>query len=510
MIQLNNPAEAVNWLKANVKGELRINSKDIQNGDGFIAWPGLAVDGRQYVEFALKNGALACLVEHSELESKGYLAEYKKYAHHYKIASYLNLKNAIGNIAAQIYNTPTNELNVIAITGTNGKTTSAWWLAQALSAIGSNTKTNANRQNTKCFMVGTLGVGVPNAVEFTGLTTPDPILLHKKFREFVDQGFTYCAIEASSIGIEEYRLDGTDIKVAVFTNFTQDHLDYHGSMQAYWNAKLKLFKWSSLKAAVVNIDDSKGQELVNILNSKSLDIWTVAIDNTARIQAFDIRYNNNGLQFNIIEDGKNYLIETKFVGKYNVSNLLGIIAAMRASGIEMKECVEACKSLTAVPGRMDMLVKEGHPLVIVDYAHTPDALKQALISLRPVADSRLGKLICVFGCGGNRDASKRPLMARVAEEYADGVMVTADNSRNEKIESILNNIITGFKTKSSFSVEENRAIAISKSINSADSCDVILIAGKGHENYQDELGVKTYFSDKEHAWNEMNKDEVTA
>jgi UDP-N-acetylmuramoyl-L-alanyl-D-glutamate--2,6-diaminopimelate ligase len=510
MIQLNNPTEAVEWLKANVKGEFRIDSRDIQTGDGFIAWPGAAVDGRHYVKAALQKGATACLVEHSELEAKGYLAEYKNNAQQDKIASYLNLKNAIGNIAAEAYNTPAKELNVIAITGTNGKTTSAWWLAQALSALPINRKTNTDVQITKCFMVGTLGIGVPNEVESTGLTTPDPIMLHKKFREYVDHGFTYCAIEASSIGIEEHRLDGTDIKVAVFTNFTQDHLDYHGSMQSYWEAKLKLFQWSTLKAVVINIDDPKGRELVHALNGKSLDIWTVAIDNSARIKAFDVRYDKNGLQFNIIEDSKVHFIETKFVGKYNVSNLLGVIAAMRANGIALKDCVEACKSLTAVPGRMDMLVKEGQPLVIVDYAHTPDALKQALIALRPLADSRFGKLICVFGCGGNRDAGKRPLMARIAEEYADTVVVTADNSRNEKIESIVDNIIAGFKTKERFSVEENRAMAIAKSIQSAQSNDVILIAGKGHENYQDELGVKTYFSDKEQAWHEMTKDEVTA
>jgi UDP-N-acetylmuramyl-tripeptide synthetase len=510
MIQLKTPAEAVNWLKANVKGEYRIDSRDIQAGDGFIVWPGAAVDGRQYVKTALQKGATACLVEHSELEAKGYLEEYKNNAEQDKIASYLNLKNAIGNIAAEAYNTPTRDLNVIAITGTNGKTTSAWWLAQALSAFDTNSKTNADTQITKCFMVGTLGIGVPNAVESTGLTTPDPIMLHKKFREYVDHGFKYCAIEASSIGIEEHRLDGTDIKVAVFTNFTQDHLDYHGSMQAYWEAKLKLFQWPTLKAAVINIDDPKGQELVHALNGKSLDIWTVAIDNSARIKAFDVRYDKNGLQFNIIEDGKVQLIETKFVGKYNVSNLLGVIAAMRASGIALKDCVEACKSLTAVPGRMDMLVKKGQPLVIVDYAHTPDALKQALIALRPLADSRFGKLICVFGCGGNRDAGKRPLMACMAEEYADTVVVTADNSRNEKIESILGNIIAGFQSKEKFSIEANRAIAIAKSIKNASQNDVILIAGKGHENYQDELGVKTYFSDKEHAWHEMTKDEVAA
>jgi UDP-N-acetylmuramyl-tripeptide synthetase len=510
MILLNNPSEAVEWLKANVKGEYRIDSREIQTGDGFIAWPGAAVDGRQHVKTALQKGATACLVEHSELEAKGYLAEYKNNAGQDKIASYLNLKSAIGYIAAKAYKTPSRDLNVIAITGTNGKTTSAWWLAQALSALAENSKTELDPQMTKCFMVGTLGIGVPNAVESTGLTTPDPIMLHKKFREYVDHGFTYCAIEASSIGIEEHRLDGTDIKVAVFTNFTHDHLDYHDSMQAYWEAKLKLFQWPTLKAAVINIDDPKGQELVLALNGKSLDIWTVAIDNYARIKAFDVRYDKNGLQFSIIENTEIYVIETKFVGKYNVSNLLGVIAAMRASGIALKDCVEACKSLTAVPGRMDMLAKVGKPLVIVDYAHTPDALKQALIALRPLADSRFGKLICVFGCGGNRDAGKRPLMARIAEEYADTVVVTADNSRNEKIESILDNIIAGFKTQERFSVEESRAMAIAKSIQSAQANDVILIAGKGHENYQDEHGVKTYFSDKEQAWHEMTKDEVAA
>jgi UDP-N-acetylmuramyl-tripeptide synthetase len=510
MILLNNPIEAVNWLKTNVTGELRIDNRDIQPGDAFIAWPGAAVDGRQFVKSALEKGATACLVEHTGLEAKGYLAEYKNNAEQDKIASYLNLKNAIGNIAAKAYNTPAKDLNVIAITGTNGKTTSAWWLAQALSALDANSKNNKDAQITKCFMVGTLGIGVPNAVESTGLTTPDPIMLHKKFREYVDHGFTYCAIEASSIGIEEHRLDGTDIKVAVFTNFTQDHLDYHGSMQAYWEAKLKLFQWPLLKAAIINIDDTKGQELVNTLKNTNLDIWTIAIDHAARITANNIKYNKQGLQFNILEGNETYLIETHFVGQYNVTNLLGVIASMRASGIALKDCAEICKSLTAVPGRMDMLAKEGQPLVIVDYAHTPDALKQALIALRPVAVSRSGKLICVFGCGGNRDASKRPLMARMAEEYADTVVVTADNSRNEKIESILDNIIAGFKSKEKFSVESNRAIAIAQSIKNAKQNDVILIAGKGHENYQDELGVKTYFSDKEHAWHEMTQDEVAA
>jgi UDP-N-acetylmuramyl-tripeptide synthetase len=496
MIQLNNPTEAVNWLNAKVTGELRIDSRNIQPGDGFIAWPGAAVDGRQFVKNALQKGATACLVENSGLN----VAEFDTITEQENVAGYSSLKSAIGLIASQAYNMPTRALNIVGITGTNGKTTTAWWLSQALQAV-SDIQPLAL---TKCFMVGTLGIGVPNAVESTGLTTPDPILLQKKFREYVNNGFNYCAIEASSIGIEEHRLDGTDIKVAVFTNFTQDHLDYHGSMQAYWDAKLKLFQWSTLKAAIVNIDDVKGQELVVLLkdknfNNKNIDIWTIAIGRPARLKAFDIQYSKNGLQFNIRENDETYLIETQFFGEYNVSNLLGVIATLRASGIDLQTCVEACKALTAVPGRMDVVANAGQPLVIVDYAHTPDALKQALVALRPVADMRGGKLICVFGCGGNRDTIKRPLMAQMAQTYADAVVVTADNSRLEKTETILNDIVAGFKSQLNVTVEANRAMAIAKTIKKAHPTDVILIAGKGHENYQDESGIKTYFSDKEQA-----------
>ena len=491
MIQLHNPTEAVNWLKAKVTGELRIDSRDIQRGDGFIAWPGAAVDGRQFVKVALQKGATACLVENAGLNHE----EFNSITEQHSIASYSNLKNAIGLIAAQAYDLPAKGLNILAITGTNGKTTSAWWLAQALQTVS----VIHPKASTKCFMVGTLGVGVPNAVESTGLTTPDPVLLQKKFREYVDNGFNYCAIEASSIGIEEHRLDGTDIKVAVFTNFTQDHLDYHGSMQAYWHAKLKLFQWPTLKAAVVNIDDIKGLELIKLLDIEKIDAWTVAIDCPARITASNIEYEKNGLKFNIHEGVETHLIETKFFGKYNVSNLLGVIAAMRASGVDLQTCVEACKSLTAVPGRMDVISQEAQPLVVVDYAHTPDALKQALVALRPSVEARRGKLICIFGCGGNRDASKRPLMAQMAQTYSDAVVVTADNSRQEKTSFILSQIIAGFKSKLNVAIEKNRAVAIAETIKNAHQNDVILIAGKGHENYQDELGVKSYFSDKEQA-----------
>ena len=225
----------------------------------------------------------------------------------------------------------------------------------------------------------------------------------------------------------------------------------------------------------------------------------MAIDCPARITASNIEYEKNGLKFNIHEGVETHLIETKFFGKYNVSNILGVIAAMRASDIDLQTCVEACKSLTAVPGRMDVIAFEAQPLVVVDFAHTPDALKQALVALRPTAQVRGGKLICVFGCCGNRDASKRPLMAEMAQTYSDAVMVTADNSRNEKTELILSHIVVGFKSPLNVVIEANRVTAIAQTIKNAHPNDVILIAGKGHENYQDELGVKTYFSDKEQA-----------
>lgn len=496
MIQLHDPIEAANWLKANVKGELRIDSRDIQPEDGFIAWPGAAVDGRQFVKAALQKGATACLVESSGLN----VDEFNNIAEKRNIAVYSELKSAIGLIAAKFYNTPTKDLNIVAITGTNGKTTTAWWLSQALQAVSAFQPSAL----TKCFMVGTLGIGMPDAVESTGLTTPDPVLVQKKFREYVNGGFSYCAIEVSSIGIEEHRLNGTDIKVAVFTNFTQDHLDYHGSMQAYWGAKLKLFQWPTLKVAIVNIDDVKGRELVALLNDKSfqnqsIDIWTTSINHAARIRAFDIQNSKNGLQFSVRESDETYLIKTKFFGEYNVSNLLGVLAVMRASGIDLQTCVAACKFLTAVPGRMDAIAHEAQPMVVVDYAHTPDALKQALIALRPVAEARGGKLLCVFGCGGNRDTTKRPLMAQMAQAHADAIVVTADNSRLEITETILSDIVAGFTSQRNVNIEANRGIAIANIIKNAQEADVILIAGKGHENYQDESGIKTYFSDKEQA-----------
>ena len=408
-----------------------------------------------------------------------------------EVAAYPQLKFQTGPIAAEFFGRPTETLDVLAVTGTNGKTSTAWWLAQALS--------NVAPAAIPCGLIGTLGSGRPPHVEFTGLTTPDPVLLQAQFRRFADQGLAACAIEASSVGIAERRLDGTLVRVAIFTNFTQDHLDYHGTMQAYWDAKAQLFQWPGLRAAVLNVDDVRGTGLAQSLHGGPLDLWTFSCEQPARLVAREIGYDDQGLRFVVAEDGAGEELSTQLIGHYNVSNLLGVIGAMRAMGVPLAQAVRACRGLLPVPGRMERLAVAGQPLVAVDYAHTPDALDKALQALRPLARQRGGKLWCVFGCGGDRDPVKRPLMAAVAEKNADQVVVTSDNPRGEKPENIISQILLGLSHDRCVQVQADRALAIAETIAAAAREDVVLIAGKGHEDYQEIGGVKHPFSDRERA-----------
>ena len=484
MQQLHSPDEAAQWLRARVTGALHSDSRRVHPGDGFIAWPGAATDGRQHVPSALSLGAVACLVEQAGVDQFALDAA--------AIASYANLKGATGPIAAAYFGHPTSTLQVLAVTGTNGKTSTAWWLAQALSKLPPGLA-------LPCALVGTLGVGRPPDVEFTGLTTPDPVLLQGQFRRFVDDGLKACAIEASSVGIAERRLDGTRIRVAIFTNFTQDHLDYHGSMQAYWEAKAELFRWDGLESAVINMDDARGPGLADALANGTLDVWTVACARPARLQAQEIGYGDEGLRFTVVEGAERHPLQTRLIGQYNVSNLLGVLGAMRAVGVPLADAVAACTDLLPVPGRMERLQQPGRPLVAVDYAHTPDALDQALLALRPLAAQRGGQLWCVFGCGGDRDPLKRPLMAAVAGKNADQVVVTSDNPRSEKPEDIISQILPGLARSQRVRVQPDRALAIAETVTAAAPADVILLAGKGHEDYQEIAGAKHPFSDIRHA-----------
>lgn len=483
MRTLRTPREAADWLRARIRGELHCDSRRVGAGDGFIAWPGAATDGRKFVPNALQQGAAACLVEAAGSEAWGFASD--------AVAAYEGLKAATGPIGALFYGEPSHALDVLAVTGTNGKTSTAWWLAQAL--------TNLKPQAVPCGLVGTLGIGRPPHVEHTGLTTPDPVLMQRHFRRFVDEGDRACAIEASSIGIEERRLDGTRIRVAGFTNFTQDHLDYHGSMEAYWAAKAALFRWPGLQAAVINVDDEKGRQLEADLQGAGLDLWTVSCSHAARLVARDIGYAHAGLRFTIAEGAEAHVMETQQVGQYNVANLLGVVGMMRAIGVPLAQAVVACGDLLPVPGRMERLNEAGKPLVAVDYAHTPDALEKGLQALRPLAQQRGGQLWCVFGCGGDRDPTKRPVMAAVAERNADRVVVTSDNPRSEKPEAIISQVLLGLSRAECVEVQVDRARAIAETVAAAAPADVILLAGKGHEDYQEVAGVKHPFSDQDHA-----------
>ncbi|WP_048440220.1 UDP-N-acetylmuramoyl-L-alanyl-D-glutamate--2,6-diaminopimelate ligase [Caenimonas sp. SL110] len=487
MIDLHSPVEAARWLRARVTGTLQCDSRKVRAGDGFIAWPGAATDGRSHVHAALAQGAVACLVEKEGVEPFVFESD--------SIAAYPQLKAACGDIAAEYYNHPTRELDVLAVTGTNGKTSTAWWLAQAL--------TNLRTTAIPCAVIGTLGIGRPPHIEFNGLTTPDPVLMQGQFRRFVDEGVKACAIEASSVGIVERRMDGTRIRVAIFTNFTQDHLDYHGTMQAYWDAKAALFAWPGLRAAVVNIDDDKGKELAPSLD-ESIDLWTVSVIEPARLVARDIGYEQGGLRFTVAEGVQTHELRTQLIGQYNVSNLLGVIAAMRAVGVTLADAIAACGNLSPVPGRMERLSEAGKPVVAVDYAHTPDALDKALQALKPMAQQRGGQLWCIFGCGGDRDPGKRPLMAAVVAQNADRIVVTSDNPRSEVPEAIIGQIVVGFTPERFVEVQVDRALAIAQTIAQAAPNDVILLAGKGHEDYQEVAGVKQPFSDIAHAQAALN------
>ena len=484
--QLVTPQDAAAWLRARVTGTLRTDSRQVQPGDGFLAWPGAAVDARAHVAAALAAGAAACLVERDGVQAFA-LSDAR-------VATYAGLKADSGRVAAVWFGAPSEHLAVLAVTGTNGKTSTTWWLAQALSHL-------KPAQVIPCAVVGTLGVGVPPDVVSTGLTTPDPVALQAAFAEFVRQGLRACAIEASSIGIEEQRLAGTRIHTAVLTNVTQDHLDYHGDMARYWQAKASLFAWPHLRAAVVNVDDPYGAELAGKLSTGALDLWTLSIApgaaNTARLRAQDIRYEAQGVAFDVVEGTQQRRLQTRLIGAFNVSNLLGVIAAMRSLGIALADAVQACVDLLPVPGRMECLSAPGQPLVAVDYAHTPDALAKALDALRPQAQARGGRLWCVFGCGGSRDSTKRPLMGAVAGAHADRVVVTSDNPRLEAMDAIISQILLGLTGVAGVQVEPDRARAIAQTLAQAGPLDVVLLAGKGHEDYQEIAGERLPFSDIE-------------
>ena len=502
LLQASSADAAAQWLRARVRGALCTDSRRVQPGDGFIAWPGRGVDARRYLPQVLAAGAAACLVERVGVEAFGFDDP--------RVATLPGLKARAGEVADAYYDQPSAALEVVAATGTNGKTSTTWWTAQALSALG-----------RRCALVGTLGIGepprigatggepprtdadadAPPAFVATGLTTPDAVQLHAALRGFVDRGYAACAMEASSIGLEESRLAGVRIAVALFSNLSRDHLDYHGTMQAYWAAKRRLFFWPGLRAAAVNIDDAHGAELAADLRREArVELWTCSTRADARLTARELRHGQRGLDFTLVEDGRDAVaVASTVVGEFNVANLLLVVAGLRALGVPLAAAAAVVPALGAVPGRMQRVQTPAGvaaPEVVVDYAHSPDALANALAALRPLATARGGRLWCVFGCGGERDPGKRAPMGEIAARLADAVVLTSDNPRSEPPAAILAQIAAGAAGGvAPVRCVEGRAEAIALAIAEADARDVVLLAGKGHEDTQDIGGVRRPFSD---------------
>jgi UDP-N-acetylmuramoyl-L-alanyl-D-glutamate--2,6-diaminopimelate ligase len=481
------------------RAQLASDSRRIGRGDVFFAYPGEAGDGRTYVQAAVEQGAAAIVYE-----AAGHQWDSSLTLPHLAVT---DLKQNAGAIAHNYYSMPDASMFTVGVTGTNGKTSCAVWLGQALSLLNGPTA-----------VIGTLGVGLfkgRGEVEFdvTGYTTPDAVLLAGKLAAMRDHGASSLAIEVSSIGLEQGRTNGMHFDVALFTNLTRDHLDYHGDMVAYESAKVRLFDWPGLKAAVLNLDDPAGMRLVAHLQAKhgkSMALFGYTLNDAATqpdlagvqmLRASQFRIRHTGTDFHLDSPQGSATVKTQLVGHFNISNALAVLGALLAKGAALRDAQGAIEALTPAPGRMQQVGGQDAPMVVIDYAHTPDALEKTLSTLRQVAAERGGQLWCVFGCGGDRDPGKRPQMGAIAQA-ADHVLVTSDNPRSEDPQAIIAQIVAGMNPQhpnSVYQAIEDRAAAILSAVKHAAKADVILLAGKGHEPYQEIKGRKMPFSDADHA-----------
>ncbi len=509
--------EAAGWLRATLpqararRAHLRSDSRQVGAGDVFVAWPGASSDGRRHLAQAIAAGAAAALVEAEGFDDAAAPAV--------PVLRVAGLRECAGRIASEWLGEPSAALEVVAVTGTNGKTSCTQWIAAGC---------NARARRAVAGVIGTLGASVPvgpegarpdavapaaqDGVDTGGLTTPDALALQHLFRAFVDSGVEIAAIEASSIGLEQGRLEGTRIAVAVMTNLTRDHLDFHGSFDAYARAKARLFRWPGLKAAVFNLDDPAAVEMSGSLADGVARIGFSIVandrhdlhdrhDHGPTVRVLGTPPDAQG-RVRLSIGAQSAALRLAPIGRFNLSNALAVAGVWHALGWTFDEIVDGLGSLRPVPGRLQR-VGPGDgaqacavdlPLVVVDYAHTPDALANVLATMREVAQQRQGRLWCVFGAGGNRDRGKRAPMASAAEAGADELVLTSDNPRDEDPIGILDDLCKGLSRPARL-VEPDRREAIARAVALAAVPDVIVIAGKGHEDYQEVRGVRTPFSD---------------
>jgi UDP-N-acetylmuramyl-tripeptide synthetase len=490
--------DLVAWLHQQLGGdalasgsELTIDSRRVLPGDVFLAIKGAHSDGRDYIARAISQGAKAILYEPSGAEGR---IPHPGAEQPVPMKAVEGLAEICAALAAEYYQQPSRHLKVIAVTGTNGKTSCAHWIAQGFHVAGH-----------RAAIIGTLGahiLGESGAAISTGLTTPDAVALQSILARFVREQVQYVVMEASSIGLEQGRMAETHIDTAVFTNFTQDHLDYHRSMEAYLEAKKILFSWPKLRQVVLNWDDDQVKAIrAEVAVGVKLFAYSI-FDNNYRnpesqwLYASPMSPLKTGMSFYVNFQGRRETLRVGLMGRFNVSNLLAVMSVWMSYGMTYEQVMGFATKLIPVPGRMELIQEERKPLAIVDYAHTPDAIAQVLDSLRPAALLRGGDLWIVFGAGGNRDESKRPQMASLAEGLADFVVLTSDNPRYELPFKILSDLRSGLR-REPWLTEPDRKRAIEQTLAAVPWRDIVVIAGKGHENYQEIEGVKHPFSDVE-------------
>ena len=465
--------------------ELTLDSRNVRGGDLFLAVPGANFDGRDHIADALKRGAAAVAYE---VEGAKVLP-----LTDVPLIPVKGLAAQLSDIAGRFYGDPSRSLNLVGVTGTNGKTSVTQLVAQAMDLLGQH-----------CGIVGTLGTGFYGSLQSGRHTTPDPIAVQATLTDLKKAGARAVAMEVSSHGLDQGRATALAFDVAVLTNLSRDHLDYHGTMQAYGEAKAKLFAWSDLRCRVINIDDEFGRTLAAEKRESRLITYSLE-DSSAYLYCRDARFDDDGVKATLVTPQGQHHLRSSLLGRFNLSNVLAAVGALLGLDYALDEILKVLPQLEGPVGRMQRLGGGSKPLVVVDYAHTPDALEQVLTALRPHAK---GRLLCLFGCGGDRDRGKRPLMAEVVERLADSVLVTDDNPRSEVPSKIFDDIRAGFSAEQNVRFVEGRGQAIAKIIAAAAADDVVVLAGKGHEDYQEIKGQRQPFSDLEEAGKALDAWEV--
>ncbi|MFC1695562.1 UDP-N-acetylmuramoyl-L-alanyl-D-glutamate--2,6-diaminopimelate ligase [Pseudomonadota bacterium] len=448
------------------------DSRRIEKGQAFLAVAGASTHGMKHVLQAQARGA--AVVIHDGLAALPAL--------NIPSVAVQGLGNILSGIGARFYHSPSDHLTIAGVTGTNGKTSTAHFIAQSW-----------QRTSADAGIIGTIGYGPLGQLKPANMTTPDPITLQAMLSDCLDQGVSRLAMEVSSHALDQGRCDDVAFDAAVFTNLSRDHLDYHGSMEAYADAKKRLFIDAHPRFAVINLDDAFGKILAGEI-SNGTQVFTYGTNGSSELRGSVLQMDSQGMVLSLSSPWGGGEVRTGLLGAFNVSNLLAAAGTLALLGMPWNQVMHQLEIMRAVPGRMHCMGGEvAQPVVVVDYAHTPDALQKALTALR----SHLhGRLVCVFGCGGDRDSGKRPMMAQVAESLADRIVMTTDNPRNEEPAAIIKDMMAGLKDPGRAHIIEDRASAIRHAVLECGPGDIVLIAGKGHEAWQEMKGQKIPFSDE--------------